>query len=151
MRISDWSSDVCSSDLLALFRQRVELHAVNVAQQALQPQLAVNAGTARHLQRLLRRGDHGLRGDGLARQHLARKRHRRREVEIVGEADHVGHRQLRSEEHTSELQSLMRISYAVFCLKKKNTTRKRTIHHTNRSYIKTHERKTHIVATNRSV
>src|SRR3546814_7547399 len=31
---------------------------------------------------------------------------------------------LRSEEHTSELQSLMRISYAVFCLKKKNKTRK---------------------------
>src|SRR3546814_3543462 len=31
-------------------------------------------------------------------------------------------RTLRSEEHTSELQSLMRISYAVFCLKKKNTT-----------------------------
>src|SRR3546814_3341196 len=30
----------------------------------------------------------------------------------------------RSEEHTSELQSLMRISYAVFCLKKKNTTNK---------------------------
>src|SRR3546814_2569263 len=30
---------------------------------------------------------------------------------------------LRSEEHTSELQSLMRISYAVFCLKKKNTKR----------------------------
>src|SRR3546814_9858175 len=30
--------------------------------------------------------------------------------------------ELRSEEHTSELQSLMRISYAVFCLKKKNTT-----------------------------
>src|SRR3546814_3292286 len=34
----------------------------------------------------------------------------------------------RSEEHTSELQSLMRISYAVFCLKKKNNTRQR--HHT---------------------
>src|SRR3546814_5764485 len=32
-----------------------------------------------------------------------------------------GHQELRSEEHTSELQSLMRISYAVFCLKKKNT------------------------------
>src|SRR3546814_4673537 len=32
------------------------------------------------------------------------------------------HRVPRSEEHTSELQSLMRISYAVFCLKKKNTT-----------------------------
>src|SRR3546814_7602474 len=41
----------------------------------------------------------------------------------------------RSEEHTSELQSLMRISYAVFCLKKKtknNTTRIDTIHHPKR-------------------
>src|SRR3546814_8451455 len=37
---------------------------------------------------------------------------------------------LRSEEHTSELQSLMRISYAVFCLKKKNNTR----HQDNQSY-----------------
>src|SRR3546814_4101209 len=35
---------------------------------------------------------------------------------------------LRSEEHTSELQSLMRISYAVFCLKKKTTSRTRTRH-----------------------
>src|SRR3546814_10180534 len=34
----------------------------------------------------------------------------------------VFHPESRSEEHTSELQSLMRISYAVFCLKKKNTT-----------------------------
>src|SRR3546814_5526961 len=36
---------------------------------------------------------------------------------------HRGTARIRSEEHTSELQSLMRISYAVFCLKKKNTTR----------------------------
>src|SRR3546814_3573768 len=36
------------------------------------------------------------------------------------------HRHDRSEEHTSELQSLMRISYAVFCLKKKKRTTKRT-------------------------
>src|SRR3546814_4077015 len=35
---------------------------------------------------------------------------------------------LRSEEHTSELQSLMRISYAVFCLKKKNTTHQSPSH-----------------------
>src|SRR3546814_1834118 len=34
----------------------------------------------------------------------------------------------RSEEHTSELQSLMRISYAVFCLKKKKTKYKKTLH-----------------------
>src|SRR3546814_7625387 len=45
-------------------------------------------------------------------------------VRAVGDLDHDGlERQVdpRSEEHTSELQSLMRISYAVFCLKKKNT------------------------------
>src|SRR3546814_6398320 len=41
-------------------------------------------------------------------------------VERVGEPLHRDH--FRSEEHTSELQSLMRISYAVFCLKKKKTT-----------------------------
>src|SRR3546814_7806499 len=35
----------------------------------------------------------------------------------------------RSEEHTSELQSLMRISYAVFCLKKKNNNKQRTNQH----------------------
>src|SRR3546814_9213494 len=38
--------------------------------------------------------------------------------------------QARSEEHTSELQSLMRISYAVFCLKKKKTPNTDTIHYT---------------------
>src|SRR3546814_2683553 len=38
--------------------------------------------------------------------------------------------QCRSEEHTSELQSLMRISYAVFCLKKKNKKRKKVTHYT---------------------
>src|SRR3546814_10269084 len=41
----------------------------------------------------------------------------------------------RSEEHTSELQSLMRISYAVFCLKKKN---KQTNQHTSPTYHKKH-------------
>src|SRR3546814_5803510 len=45
--------------------------------------------------------------------------HQRRE-DLVG-GDRVFDPHLRSEEHTSELQSLMRISYAVFCLKKKTT------------------------------
>src|SRR3546814_1802515 len=40
----------------------------------------------------------------------------------------------RSEEHTSELQSLMRISYAVFCLKKKNKQIYTTLTHTNKRY-----------------
>src|SRR3546814_8930050 len=105
MRISDWSSDVCSSDL--------------------------------HIEHRAGRGGDAGRGD-----------QRLRKVERV---DAVGHaasltpsrrvksrlciapslcetkeeqrkRLPRSEEHTSELQSLMRISYAVFCLKKKKTT-----------------------------
>src|SRR3546814_4768933 len=45
----------------------------------------------------------------------------------------VGHDDARSEEHTSELQSLMRISYAVFCLKKKKMkyqTIRKALHHT---------------------
>src|SRR3546814_1886954 len=70
-------------------------------------------------------GDRSCRNDTNAllvevtQQHIAleaefRLRHRRAEV------DRAGRGVLRSEEHTSELQSLMRISYAVFCLKKKN-------------------------------
>src|SRR3546814_2010044 len=51
---------------------------------------------------------------------------------------------IRSEEHTSELQSLMRISYAVFCLKKKNTTKctPSYIRYSTTSNIITHNRTT---------
>src|SRR3546814_8197685 len=82
MRISDWSSDVCSSDLM---RQR-RLGGVELL--------------GRHLGEIL-----------LLQQFL------------------------RSEEHTSELQSLMRISYAVFCLKK--------THKVYKSYFKLTFGKTH--------
>src|SRR3546814_6735250 len=49
---------------------------------------------------------------------------------LAAQAAHVEtrSRDSRSEEHTSELQSLMRISYAVFCLKKKNKHTNRTTH-----------------------
>src|SRR3546814_10468513 len=52
---------------------------------------------------------------------------------------------LRSEEHTSELQSLMRISYAVFCLKKTNTTLPHTLfsHFTNESLSHTNNTNEH--------
>src|SRR3546814_6141554 len=50
---------------------------------------------------------------------LQRLRHWARDIRSVRFIVVAGHR-VRSEEHTSELQSLMRISYAVFCLKKKN-------------------------------
>src|SRR3546814_9271076 len=52
-----------------------------------------------------------------ARQRLADRRDTAADQRIVGGKGGA----MRSEEHTSELQSLMRISYAVFCLKKKNT------------------------------
>src|SRR3546814_1591977 len=49
---------------------------------------------------------------------LARREHH---AVLMEQVDRIGGRRHRSEEHTSELQSLMRISYAVFCLKKKTT------------------------------
>src|SRR3546814_6725097 len=120
MLISDWSSDVCSSDLLepacrpaaptaALFlfpifpQQRGEFRDVDVA--------GFVRIDAKHRPRahddLL---DH--RSHGPARGPLARA-----EGIALGLVDHREHD--RSEEHTSELQSLMHISHAVFCLKKK--------------------------------
>src|SRR3546814_10183374 len=67
------------------------------------------------------------RGEGSRRAQA----HRRREGKPAAELRYC--REKRSEEHTSELQSLMRISYAVFCLKKKNkkntTTHEHTIRH----------------------
>src|SRR3546814_7421145 len=86
MRISDWSSDVCSSDLPA-GRPGTDL--------AFQP------GQRR-----------SRRGAAWAVLGAVRQLVRRRDPHLHG--------RWRSEEHTSELQSLMRISYAVFCLKKKN-------------------------------
>src|SRR3546814_8988729 len=96
MRISDWSSDVCSSDLAKRFFSWS--HAV--AQFMLQPH-AEEAAVRR-----------GVEAFAEIRTYV--------EAQIddrlsTGSTDDV----LRSEEHTSELQSLMRISYADFCLKKK--------------------------------
>src|SRR3546814_3651462 len=127
MRISDWRSDVCSSDRVDLAEvhrgargppvvlavriaagvvaplQHVEGAAEGVVDQLRLLELVpvhVDAGLGQHLL------EHVARGDGVG-------------VGGVGERDGE-----RSEEHTSELQSLMRISYAVFCLtkKKKNIT-----------------------------
>src|SRR3546814_4603574 len=101
MRISDWSSDVCSSDLRG-GRPRAD------------------AGDHRFAYPLRRAGDLGCvvrsfpraggddRGDGQLRLHHRAVQARRSQADDGA----------RSEEHTSELQSLMRISYAVFCLKK---------------------------------
>src|SRR3546814_10793807 len=104
MRISDWSSDVCSSDL---------------EQRNLQIVRAVEDLTARHRRIVVFAASVG-------HAHLIRAVLSARGVEahlVIGDMDMSARdaaiRRYRSEEHTSELQSLMRISYAVFCLKKK--------------------------------
>src|SRR3546814_5653964 len=66
----------------------------------------------------------GIRLDFVARQGITLLG---TEVELKFEARNLTGTRYRSEEHTSELQSLMRISYAVFCLKKKNNTSHSTI------------------------
>src|SRR3546814_8227377 len=108
MRISDWSSDVCSSDLHR--GQRAD------------PRLA---GEARYL---CPSRPPGCRSPGLAANAPASARRgagetdpRRQPQSGQGPGNAVAGAVDRSEEHTSELQSLMRISYAVFCLKKKKT------------------------------
>src|SRR3546814_3960707 len=114
MRISDWSSDVCSSDLQPLGRQLVIIGGEFLAPHLRQETVAQDdEGPALHAR--------GARN--ILRPRLPRLHHRFLH-QIVGQvgvaAQAVPKRaQLRSAEHTSELQSLMRISYAVFFLKKK--------------------------------
>src|SRR3546814_9094409 len=105
MRISDWSSDVCSSDLIK------KVYLINQ--------------------------DYSF-GQGVRKVATEMIKAKRPDIQIVGDELHPvakitdfspyiakikasGADSVRSEEHTSELQSLMRISYAVFCLKKKKT------------------------------
>src|SRR3546814_2411425 len=122
MRISDWSSDVCSSDLGRA--QALRLAAGRAAGAVtVVPRIHV------HVRPLLRRGHEALQ---VQRGGDAAGHARGAAVGDVGDVAgqvaqvrppqrHPPHRvaHARSEEHTSELQSLMRNSYAVFCLKKK--------------------------------
>src|SRR3546814_4550012 len=113
MRISDWSSDVCSSDLALLPRH---------AQHPLQV-VAHHGGLGRHRRHLLELVELALRL-GLDRLGHARLGDLARDLlDVVRRVVHLAELFLdRSEEHTSELQSLMRISYAVFCLNTKKYT-----------------------------
>src|SRR3546814_3850026 len=160
MRISDWSSDACSSDLLDLHDRLGQLRAglghallerrprrdlerqhagVDVVVSAVeQGRLEVDHREPGHdavvlgrLQALLdtrhvfarhRATDHQvLEDEALAT--LERLASQLDAGELAGPAG-----LLRSEEHTSELQSLMRTSYAVFCLKKTNSTQPQILH-----------------------
>src|SRR3546814_9847240 len=114
MRISDWSSDVCSSDLLTYFGKPL-FQLENEDYRTLET-LWAECGTfdaeaapkIAHRLKALIDDAKGVRRDTLDWI---------RRTEAEAKALKPGQR---SEEHTSELQSLMRISYAVFCLKQKN-------------------------------
>src|SRR3546814_6097203 len=114
MRISDWSSDVCSSDLVEVRQAALEEARQHAADRMGIPQQ--HEAVAR-LDGAQRRRDLVVVGPPVA---LAPLGHLGvvRALALTIDLRHV--EGLRSEEHTSELQSLMRISYAVFCLKKKN-------------------------------
>src|SRR3546814_9106390 len=106
MRISDWSSDVCSSDLLG------RLSALSLVRPLV---TATDGSFSIAFSRLTGRGVvvTSTRGCVPSRRPSCRLSH----ASVA-----CAHFASRSEEHTSELQSLMRISYAVFCLKKKKHT-----------------------------
>src|SRR3546814_9976210 len=129
MRISDWSSDVCSSDLVVERDAHVDRQYAN---QDTDDLLFVDGTDTQQAGDQERRRNgrqidkhRPARQDGAALLlacQLGQSSHRALPVELgyVGrrEAGQAGRDPARSEEHTSELQSLMRISYAVFCLKK---------------------------------
>src|SRR3546814_6084379 len=119
MRISDWSSDVCSSDLHRSTAGRRLSLGCGAGHQGCDRQHARHdpRGPAPlrkvgHCDRLRAVFPDQETHNDLARTLLAKTAFQQVRNTVLGG---------RSEEHTSELQSLMRISYAVFCLKKKTT------------------------------
>src|SRR3546814_3463576 len=128
MCISDWSSDVCSSDLALLSSLGIEVVADA-------PDVGRNLLEHRYLstQYLVRGESLNARFGGFGLFRSVLEYTLRSKGPLTHSAHEVGgfvktrpgldrpDAQIRSEEHTSELQSLMRISYAVFCLKKQQT------------------------------
>src|SRR3546814_4815516 len=122
MRISDWSSDVCSSDLGLLEGLEAEVDlAVDVLFPAERLARVLRAFANEYPTVSLRLNVEALGAvvamvlDGKAVAGISGPL-----AADVEEIERMSAGSARSEEHTSELQSLMRISYAVFCLQKKN-------------------------------
>src|SRR3546814_1332015 len=115
MRISDWSSDVCSSDLVRRVLKLAALHPT-ILKAFQKDEIGMGAAQAfaltddqdRQLEVFKRTGDNAHQIRAMLTQ------------EKVADTDK--HFRIRSEEHTSELQSLMHTSYAVSCLKKNTNT-----------------------------
>src|SRR3546814_3052621 len=114
VRISDWSSDVCSSDLFSL--PPVQGRTLGLSSTDLKGEVSLvnvfaswcTACREEHPLFMQLKADNVVPIHGL--------NHRDRPPDAAKWLDDLGDPYTRSEEHTSELQSLMRISYAVFCL-----------------------------------
>src|SRR3546814_10445407 len=98
MRISDWSSDVCSSDLQG--RALVEFFLFGIGGGTFAIARYLNSAAHPHHEQ----------------QRCQRHANRDRNSQVYENRESKSQHQQRSDEHTSALQSLMRISYAVFCL-----------------------------------
>src|SRR3546814_1292585 len=124
MRISDWSSDVCSSDLVELGGDAIDRAAFDDAEIDRNAFFCPDAAAAARWEKALdaaRKNGSSLGAvvecvaDGVPAGWGA-PLHAKLDSELAAAM-------MRSEEHTSELQSLMRNSYAVFCLTKKKTNK----------------------------
>src|SRR3546814_9538377 len=115
MRISDWSSDVCSSDLHDSHHDknhRTRSRGIKDLGQTLDEPEPESGDDSSHYRAHAANDDHGEDDDDQVGSHNG--------ADLVDRSSKdARQRGERSEEHTSELQSLMRNSYAVFCLKKK--------------------------------
>src|SRR3546814_8608950 len=116
MRISDWSSDVCSSDLC---QSRVKVDSARWTD------ARRGSGTASHSRKeMCSRTSHGVITTGTLVDSKSSAGVAASGLKGTTRGVHGCAGTPRSEEHTSELQSLMRISYAVFCLKKTKQKKK---------------------------
>src|SRR3546814_7630755 len=117
MRISDWSSDVCSSDLWDDAEDAFAWAAANAASFGGDPAMMAVGGDSA--------------GGNLAIAVSCRRLAAGQTPPLYQLLYYPAVDMGKSEEHTSELQSLMRISYAVFCLKKKKETNTTQAEHTD--------------------
>src|SRR3546814_5191078 len=145
MRISDWSSDVCSSDL----GRRSARPTYGLGRFAHTAFVGVSRWSRNwHRGGRLRRGDDGVSAwplsDPLQTARLSLT-HLRCAHALLAFHHRYRCRVARSEEHTSELQSLMRISYAVFCLKKKTKIQKIKLKTIRLNYHKRTDKKSNIL------
>src|SRR3546814_4744118 len=112
MRISDWSSDVCSSDLCRPKHSKTQAYRTC-------PRIALGSRTGAASAHQISRSTKCSFFDRTSGSLTNPAGHRRSRARRNNGPERWF---IRSEEHTSELQSLMRNSYAVFCLKKKKHT-----------------------------